>query len=134
MDFRYPGDGKTVPDGVPNLENVNLILGVNGAGKTTALKAIALGLIAQMPSTGYIPNSLVRREIHSKMQNSNLSTINLDLKINKSHTPFLSFSPGTCCCRTTVITDFSFNATVPLISGALAKPVISTSASTMAFP
>jgi AAA domain, putative AbiEii toxin, Type IV TA system len=60
MTFRYPGDGVDVPDGVPNLENVNLILGINGAGKTTALKAVALALLAQLPNTGFRPISLVR--------------------------------------------------------------------------
>ena len=80
MDFRYPGDGKIVPDGVPNLDNVNVILGVNGAGKTTALKAIALGLIAQMPSTGFVPNSLVRREIQ---QDYDFGSIILNLYLDE---------------------------------------------------
>ncbi len=62
LDFRYPGDEKVLPDGVPNLDNVNVILGVNGAGKTTALKAVALSLLGQLPSTGFVPNFLVRHD------------------------------------------------------------------------
>lgn len=81
MDFRYPGDGITVPDGVPNLENVNLILGVNGAGKTTALKAVALSLMAQMPSTGFVPDSLIRRE---KRSYHKFASIKLDTHPHKN--------------------------------------------------
>jgi AAA domain, putative AbiEii toxin, Type IV TA system len=84
MDLRYPGDGITVPDGVPNLKNVNLILGNNGAGKTTALKAIALGLLAKFPSTGFVADSLVRRDIQTKEQEDDSAKIDLFLHLDEN--------------------------------------------------
>jgi hypothetical protein len=42
--------------------NVNLLLGVNGAGKTTILKAIALAVLTPvLESSGFVPYCLVRR-------------------------------------------------------------------------
>src|SRR5215510_2458812 len=58
LDFQYPGrDGgsKTAP-------NVNLLLGNNGAGKSSILRAIALGTIGRvMSSSGFVPYRLVRQ-------------------------------------------------------------------------
>ena len=61
IDLIYPNHA--TPTAVPStLNNVNLILGVNGSGKTTALKAIALSLLAQFDiQSGFRPYSLVRR-------------------------------------------------------------------------
>ncbi|SRR6266545_1079330 len=48
---------------VPKLENVNLLLGNNGLGKTTLLKAIALAALGPaVRSSGIYANRLVRRE------------------------------------------------------------------------
>jgi hypothetical protein len=57
VDLQFPG--REAP---PELPNVNLLLGNNGAGKTTVLKAIALGILGQaLPFSGLVLYHLVRR-------------------------------------------------------------------------
>jgi hypothetical protein len=59
LDFQFPGREQ---EDAPDLPNVNLLLGINGAGKTTVLKAVALGLIGDvLPFSGFVPYELVRR-------------------------------------------------------------------------
>ncbi len=64
IDFVHPQqdfEGLKLPK--PRLPNVNLLLGNNGFGKTTLLKAIALAALGPaVRSSGIFPNRLVRRE------------------------------------------------------------------------
>lgn len=57
--LQYPEREQHSP---PPLENVNLFLGNNGAGKTTVLKGISLAVLSRiLGGSGYVPYSLVRR-------------------------------------------------------------------------
>jgi hypothetical protein len=62
--LRHP-DEAPLPErsGVPHLPNVTLLLGNNGAGKTTVLRAVALSTLGFVLSSGsgFVPYSLVRR-------------------------------------------------------------------------
>lgn len=58
FDLHYPGR----PGPSPLLPNVNLIVGINGSGKTSLLAAIALACLAPvLDGTGFVPFNLVRR-------------------------------------------------------------------------
>ena len=70
LDFVYPGrsreDGfSEIPESTwpPEPKNVNVILGVNGAGKSTILRAIALATLSAVlgKPSGFNPYSLIRR-------------------------------------------------------------------------
>jgi AAA domain, putative AbiEii toxin, Type IV TA system len=59
IELQYPGRN---PEEANLLPNVNLLLGINGAGKSTVLKAIALGILGRvLPMSGFVPYHLVRR-------------------------------------------------------------------------
>lgn len=50
-----------------NHPNVNLLLGNNGAGKSTILRAIALGILAPViEGSGYVPYYLIRRQRYTQ--------------------------------------------------------------------
>lgn len=78
LDFWYPGrrrlaDGEIAGATPPTFRNVNVILGVNGAGKSTILDGIALAVLsAVIASSGYTPYSLVRRQSSRKIGRANL--------------------------------------------------------------
>lgn len=69
LDLVYPGrecDGpfrKGFPNWPPKLPNVNVLLGINGAGKSTMLDAIALAAMSPVvsESSGFRPYALIRR-------------------------------------------------------------------------
>ncbi len=69
--FPYPGK----QEGGLQLPNVTLLLGNNGMGKSSALKAIALALMTPViESTGYRPYSIVRRMVRDKQAGERGST------------------------------------------------------------
>lgn len=64
LSLRHPDMGlPSSPSAVPQFPNVTLLLGSNGAGKTTVLRAVALSTLAPVlkSGSGYVPYALVRR-------------------------------------------------------------------------
>jgi predicted ATPase len=58
MKFQYPGR----PRSAAELKNVNLVLGDNGGGKSSVLRAIAIAVLAPvLADSGFVPYRLVRR-------------------------------------------------------------------------
>lgn len=57
--FQHPEQEEVDPASIPN---VNLIVGDNGGGKSSILRAVALAILADaLPGSGYVPYRLVRR-------------------------------------------------------------------------
>jgi hypothetical protein len=64
ISLRYPGEPPPSTGGsVPRLDNVTLLLGSNGSGKTSVLRAVALSTLSPVlaSGSGYVPYALVRR-------------------------------------------------------------------------
>jgi hypothetical protein len=63
VELVYPGRKSACPGApAPRLKNVNVVLGINGSGKSTVLDATALSLLSPLiASSGYRPYALIRR-------------------------------------------------------------------------
>jgi len=78
IDFLHPDRPTDVPDfPKPKLDNVNLLLGNNGFGKTTLLKAIALACLGPaVARAGLYPYRLIRQEPRTKTRSGSTSRPN----------------------------------------------------------
>jgi energy-coupling factor transporter ATP-binding protein EcfA2 len=82
LEMQYPGRKNKQELRLPN---VNLLLGNNGSGKTTVLKAIAMSVLAPfIHSSGFHPYHLVRQPARDKVANINAQLIAHEHEIDKS--------------------------------------------------
>lgn len=72
----------------PRLPNVNVLLGINGSGKSTVLDAIALSLLSPLvASSGYRPYALIRRSSRKTVKRSSVS---VEVELNRQDVPRLA--------------------------------------------
>ncbi len=93
LEFLYPGrkltthpfeaaERQNLVD--PRHGNINVVLGVNGSGKSTVLEASALAFLSMVSQSGYTPRTLIRRRHGAPLTNA---TINLKLAIHPADVP-----------------------------------------------
>lgn len=82
--LRMPG-----ADHREGLDNVNLVLGINGAGKTSLLRALALGVLGDfLLWSGFVPRHLVRRA--GAQTGSQVASLTAQVHLNpQDHPKFL---------------------------------------------
>lgn len=73
LKLQYPGR-KQERAQQPVLPNINLLLGNNGTGKTSVLRALALASLSPvMPQSGFLPYRLVRRTAKEDIKKSQIT-------------------------------------------------------------
>lgn len=92
LKLQYPGREKEKDQEDPILPNINLLIGNNGTGKTSVLRALALAALSPvMPQSGFRPYRLVRRTGKDEIEDSKITAEVLlhdqDLKEGKLDTP-----------------------------------------------
>jgi AAA domain, putative AbiEii toxin, Type IV TA system/AAA ATPase domain len=74
LKLQFPGR-KQKQEQEPILSNINLLVGNNGTGKTSVLRALALAALSPvMPQSGFLPYRLVRRAHKEEIKESQIST------------------------------------------------------------
>lgn len=77
--FQVPG-GK---ESRPGLDNVTLVVGTNGAGKSTVLRSIALAAIAPvLQSSGFVARSIARRTLKRRLNGTMEATFSFGAEDN----------------------------------------------------
>jgi hypothetical protein len=80
LKLQYPGRRGT---GLPKLRNVNLILGDNGGGKSSVLRALAIAVLAPaLMATGFVAYRLVRRS-RPGLKQPELATVSVTGSLGK---------------------------------------------------
>jgi len=98
--------GPARPSAVRHLPNVTLLLGDNGSGKTTVLRAIVLGALSPVMSvgSGYVPYSLVRR---TKGRPASAASIQVDVVLDQHESRYAHAGPvGIALKPTTSFLDY----------------------------